>query len=94
MKRTRFSEQQIVQILREADQTPVSEVAERQGVSDATIYAWRKRFGQLQPADVKIRQRTARCSGFFVLMIRASPQARRRPRLHPSAPRRAPRGPR
>ena len=57
MKRTRFSEQQIVQILREADQTPVSEVAERQGVSDATIYAWRKRFGQLEAVDVgRLRQ--------------------------------------
>jgi len=42
-----------VKILREADKTPVSEVAKKHGVSDVTIYAWRKRFGQLEPVDVK-----------------------------------------
>ena len=53
MKKTRFSEEQMVKILREADNTPVSEVAKKHGVSDVTIYAWRKRFGQLEPVDVK-----------------------------------------
>jgi len=53
MKKTRFSEEQMVKILREADKTPVSEVAKRHGVSDVTIYAWRKRYGQLEPVDVK-----------------------------------------
>jgi transposase-like protein len=43
----------MVKILREADKTPVAEVAKRHGVSDATIYTWRKQFGQLEPADVK-----------------------------------------
>jgi putative transposase len=53
MKKTRFSEEQMVKILRETDNTPVSEVAKKHGVSDVTIYAWRKRFGQLEPVDVK-----------------------------------------
>ena len=53
MKKTRFSEEQMVKILREADKSPVSEVAKKHGVSDVTIYAWRKRFGQLEPVDVK-----------------------------------------
>jgi transposase-like protein len=39
--------------LREADQRPIAEVAKKHGVSDQTIYAWRKRFGTLEPADVR-----------------------------------------
>ncbi len=53
MKKSRFSEDQMVKILREAYTGPVSEVAKKYGISDQTIYLWRKRYGRLEVIDVK-----------------------------------------
>jgi putative transposase len=53
MKKTRFKEEQMLKILRAADQAAVAETARKHGVSDATIYIWRKRFGKLDVVDVK-----------------------------------------
>ncbi len=53
MKQGRFSNEQIVRILRETDQDSVAVVATRHGVSDATIYIWRMKFGQLDTDEVR-----------------------------------------
>ena len=53
MTTTRFTEEQMVTILHEADERSVPEVAKKHGVSAQTIYAWRKHVGSLEPTDVK-----------------------------------------
>jgi putative transposase len=42
-----------VAILREADREPIEVVAKRHGISEQTIYTWRKRFGTFQTNDVR-----------------------------------------
>jgi putative transposase len=51
----RFTEEQIVAMLREIEtgQVTVAELARRQGVSEPTIYAWRRKFGGMEQPEVK-----------------------------------------
>ena len=53
MKKSRYNEEQIVRILRETDRDTIAEVAKRHGVSEASIYVWQKRFGEMNSTDIK-----------------------------------------
>jgi putative transposase len=53
MRQSRFTDEQVVGIIREADRDAVADVAKRHGVSEQTIYTWRKRFGELRTEDVR-----------------------------------------
>jgi putative transposase len=54
MKRTKFSEQQIAFILRQAEEgVPVGEVCRKVGISEQTYYRWRKRYGGMMPSEMK-----------------------------------------
>lgn len=54
MKKSRYSEEQIVRILRETDRDTIAEVTRRNSVSEASIYGWQKRFGKMEANDVKL----------------------------------------
>jgi putative transposase len=54
MKRARFSEEQIIAVLKEAEAgAKVSELCRRQGISDATFYTWRSKYGGLEISEMR-----------------------------------------
>ena len=54
MKKSRYSEEQIIGFLKQADAgMPIQELCRKVGFSDATFYKWRAKFGGMDVSDAK-----------------------------------------
>ena len=54
MKKSRYSEEQIIGFLKQADAgMPIKELCRKGGFSDATFYKWRAKFGGMDVSDAK-----------------------------------------
>lgn len=70
MKKSKFSEQQIALILRQAEEgMTVKEVCRKAGISVQTYYRWRSKYGGLMPWEMKrlssSRKRMSDSSGWW-----------------------------
>ena len=54
MRKWRYSAEQIAATLRQAEQgTPIPEITRKLGISEATFYVWKKRFGRLGTPEIR-----------------------------------------
>ena len=69
MKRSKYSERQIAFVLKQAEAgTTVGEVCRKTGISEATFYAWRKKYAGLMPSEMRrLRQLEEENGGFAPL---------------------------
>jgi putative transposase len=66
MRKSKFTETQIVEILKDAESgVPVADLLRKHGVSKATFFKWRSKYGGATVADVK-RLRELEAAGEFV----------------------------
>ena len=54
MKKSKFTEEQITLALHRAEEdTPIAEICRKLGISDATFYKWKQKYGGLLPSEVR-----------------------------------------
>jgi putative transposase len=54
VRKSRYSDEQIATALRQAELgTPVAEITRKLGISEATFYTWKKRFGSLGTPEIR-----------------------------------------
>ena len=54
MRKSRFSEEQIIGILKEHQAgVPVADLCRKHGISDATLYTWRSKYGGMEASDAR-----------------------------------------
>jgi len=53
MKKSKFSEAQIVFSLKQSETIPVEEICRKMGISQATFYNWKKKYGGMDPSELR-----------------------------------------
>jgi putative transposase len=54
MRKSRFSEEQIINVLKEQQAgVPVADLCRKHGISDATFYTWRTKYGGMEVSDAR-----------------------------------------